>query len=407
MYTRDNLSSLLDLADVTKYAGLGDSKVLLRACLNVAVDKTGNITDRTRLDEAYPTIKYLAANSQKLIITAHMGRPTIAREPNFSLRKVYEIINAQLQTDLGLDCQFAENIADAANSTAKVVVLENIRFFVGEESSEKAEQDSFVKELSSLADIYVNDAFPDYREAVSTYYIARKLKPFIGPNLAKEVRAFAKLSSPSKPYVAILGGAKLSEKLDTLLELLKSADKVLIGGAMAYTILKAQGNAIGNSLHEDEKIAVAQRMLVDNLDKLVLPVDHLVAESFDQAVSDNAVYTDSVQIPAGTIAIDIGPKTIEKFVAEIAGASTLLVNGPMGVFEWEKSLAGTKQTYDAVVANTNAYKIIGGGDSISAMNKLGIANKFNHISTGGGSMLAFLAKDKFPIVDVILDHYSV
>jgi 3-phosphoglycerate kinase len=401
MYTKENLAEKLNTVDVSRLGELASKKVLLRACLNVVLDKAGNITDRTRLDEAYPTIKFLAENAQKLIVTAHLGRP-VDKDPSLSLVKVFDILQEKLQADLGITAVFVDTLQAAKDATAKVVILENIRYFPEEESADKAEQDSFAIKLAELADIFVNDAFPDYRESVSTYFVAQKMPAYLGPLFVKEVNSLAKLANPDKPFIAILGGAKLSEKLDTMLELVKYADKIIIGGAMAYTLLKAQGVSIGKSLFEEDKLPVAKEMLEKFADKLVLPSDHLIASGFSPEAADSAQNTPSVEIPDDTIAIDIGQKTISEFCSYLGNAATILVNGPMGVFEWLPSMKGTQEVYKAVVANTSAFKLIGGGDSISAINKMSITG-FNHISTGGGAMLAFIAKNKFPTLDVVLD----
>jgi 3-phosphoglycerate kinase len=295
--------------------------------------------------------------------------------------------------------QFIQNNKNT-DSKRTVFLLENIRFFNGEESKNKDERMIFARLLAGLGNTFINDAFADYRESASTYDIATLLPSFLGPVFLKEVEALSKFSTPAAPFVAILGGAKLSEKLDALNSLVKIADKVIIGGAMAYTLMKAKGINIGKSKIEDDKLDIAHEIIENYSQKLCLPVDHMLTKEFSETSKFD--YSEDNSIPNDSIAIDIGPKTIDEYCKEIVNAKSILWNGPMGVFEWEHSGKGTCIIGNAIVNNTQAYKLAGGGDSIAAINKYRLRG-IDHISTGGGAMLAFLAYDKFPTLDVIIN----
>lgn len=250
-------------------------------------------------------------------------------------------------------------------------------------------------------DLFINDAFADYRASASSYDVATLLPSYLGPVFLKEVKELAGLANPVRPMVAIIGGSKLSEKLDALLALLEVADKVCVGGAMRYTLFKAQGITIGNSRVENDKLDVAKEILSKYADKLVLPGDHMIISKRGDPAEVGYEYTEGLEIPEGHEAIDIGPKGIEIFKDTIASAKTIVRNGPVGVFEFDISAKGTEEIGKAIAANAQAYKLAGGGDSIAAINKCKLTG-FDHISTGGGAMLAFLAYDKFPTLDVIV-----
>lgn len=392
-----------DLAQFSykKIEDVANKRVIIRSCLNVAIDKEGNMTEDTRYQEALPLIKELAQNAKTLIVTAHLGRPEY-RTPELSFRNnVFKALSDELRA-MGKTLILAEEL-DTLRSTQgdnNVYLIDNIRFFPGEESKDKEVRMNFAKELAGLADVYINDAFADYREAASTYDIATILPSYLGPVFTKEVESLASVANPKRPFVAILGGAKLSEKLDALKSLAEVADTVIIGGAMAYTLMRAQGMNIGNSLVEDDKLDVAKEIMSQFGSKLVLPLDHMTAPEFSKDAPHE--FTTDAQIPEDQIAIDIGPKSIENAKAKLANAATILWNGPLGIFEWDHSAAGTMEVGKAIAANSSAYKLAGGGDSIAAINKLGLTG-FNHISTGGGAMLAFIAYDKFPVLDVIVN----
>lgn len=401
MYKTDNLAAKLSAKNILN-ADYSDKRILIRSCLNVAMDKSGKISDRTRVDEALPTIKKLSEKAKQIVIMAHLGRPTPAREPEFSLEPVRVVLENELATEVKLIKEYTDYTdLTEGKITTKIVLLENIRFSPGEESKNLSERENFARELAKLGDIYVNDAFPDYREAASTYDIAKYLPSYLGPVFVREVEAMSNFANPKRPFLAILGGAKLSEKLDALNALAQSADKVIIGGAMAYTLLLSDGVHIGKSLVEADKLEIAKEILAKYRDKLILPVDHVVASEFS---SDSEVSTiPAVNIPEDRIAVDIGPETQRLFVNEIKQAKSILWNGPMGVFEWEQTAQGTRKVGQAIVDNKDAYKFAGGGDSIAAINKFDLTG-FDHISTGGGAMLAFLSYDTFPTLDIILNN---
>ncbi|MFS8131318.1 MAG: phosphoglycerate kinase [Candidatus Dojkabacteria bacterium] len=388
--------------DISKFSYLNikdieNKVVIIRSCLNVAVDESGVMTDATRFYESLPLIRDLASKAKKVIVTAHLGRPE-KKEKALSFWNVAEKLQEELDEDK-IEVKLVDTLKDAKTSKAKVTLLDNIRFFPGEESKDKDERMKFAKELSGLADVFINDAFADYRESASTFDIATLLPSYLGPVFIKEVEALSKFSAPEKPFVAVLGGAKLSEKLDALSALVEIADKVIVGGAMAYTLMKAKGIETGKSLIEVDKLDVAMDIVSKYSDKLLLPIDHLVAQEFKS--KSPYEYTETEVIPAEMIAIDIGWNTIRKFKTELSNAKSVLWNGPMGVFEWIHSSVGTKEIGSAIAANQDAFTLAGGGDSIAAINQFNLKG-FDHISTGGGAMLAFLAYNKFPTLDVII-----
>ncbi len=383
---------------------LAGKHVLIRTCLNVTLDKQGKITDDTRIRESLPTLKKLGELAERVVMLAHLGRPTTKREAEFSLEVVRELLEKGLEEPVVMlkdEKAMAELLTlERVGHPIKYFLVENIRYFAGEESKDKSERMNFAKELAKLGDIFVNDAFADYRAAASTYELAELLPSYLGPVFSREIAAVNYFAEPQKPFVAVLGGAKLSEKLDTLAVLAEKADKVLIGGAMAYTLMKAQGMEIGKSLVENDKLEVAKELMQKYAEKIVLPMDHLIAQEF--AATAKTSFTETHEIPKDQLAIDIGPKTQADFQKIIASAGAVLWNGPMGVFEWEVGETGTKAVGEAIIANKNAYKFAGGGDSIAAINKFGLQG-FDHISTGGGAMLAFVAYETFPTLDIILN----
>lgn len=393
-----------------KNIDLVNARVIVRTCLNVSVDSNGKVTDATRLYESLPLIKDLALNTQNVILTAHLGRPE-QREQKSSFWNVAEMLNQSLREN-NIEVVLVDDLTDEwidkmthninSSESKKVYLLENIRFFKGEESKDKTERMEFAKRLSMLADYFINDAFADYRESASTYDIATLLPSYLGPVFLKEVEALSKFNNVDI-LVSVLGGAKLSEKLDALNSLAEISEKVVVGGAMAYTLLKAMGINVGKSLIEEDKLDVAKEVIKKYGDKLVLPVDHVVANEFTEEAARSAYNTSDQSIPEDTIAIDIGWRTIKLFEETIVLGNYVLWNGPMGVFEWDKSSKGTLSIGKAIEKNGPAYKLAGGGDSIAAINKLQLKG-FNHISTGGGAMLSFLAYEKFPTLDVIINR---
>lgn len=394
MYT---LIKNIDNYSYKNISNLDSKRVVLRTCLNAPVDKTGRVIDTTRIDEAIEGIKYFAKNAKQLIIIGHLGRPKeYSKEESFW--HIHEILEKEIQEEILFIQHNQEIILDK-----KIILIDNIRFFEEEDSEDDEVRENFAKRLASFGDVFVNDAFPDYRKSASTFDIAKfSREKYIGPKFLHEVISLNKLNESEKPFVAILGGAKLSEKLDTLSSLIDTADKILIGGAMAYTLMKASGIDIGNSLVEIEKLGVAKEILEKAGDKIILPVDHIVSDIFSE---ENALKTRSVtesnKIQNGKVGIDIGNDTIQIFKDEILKAKTIVWNGPMGVFEWDVSEKGTLEVGRAIGENKSAFKVAGGGDSIAAINKLQIEG-LDHISTGGGAMLAFLAYNKFPTLDSIV-----
>lgn len=380
-----------------------DKNVLIRTCLNVAINEEGKITDSTRIDESFPTLKQLGEKAKRIVMMAHLGRPTTARESEFSLEPVRVELEHRLGEKVVMLSNY-ENIDNFLNNSiepSKYYLIENIRYFEGEETKDENKKNEFAHYLSRLGEIYVNDAFADYREAASTYDVAKLLPSYLGPVFIKEIKAISYFTNPIRPFIAVLGGAKLSEKLDAMLALTKSADKVLVGGAMAYTLLLSQDVSVGKSLIETDKLEVAKQIMNDYKDKIILPLDHIISNEFNEESISSV--NDNQSIPDNMLAIDIGPKTQEMFVNLIKDAKSILWNGPMGVFEWESGIQGTKVIGSAITENVESYKFAGGGDSISAINKLEL-NGFNHVSTGGGAMLAFVSYDKFPTLDIILSQ---
>lgn len=399
MYQRDNLKDLLDEA-VYSIDKTDDKNVLVRSCLNVPLNKTGEITDITRIDESLPLLKELKGRAKRIVILAHLGRPE-GIDSTLSLEPVKQVLEEELDTSITLIEDLEKGIPDKG-----FVLIENIRFFEGENTKDLDQQIDFAKKLAQLGDVFINDAFADYRESPSTYHIANLLPSYLGPSFYKEIKAFSEFTKPNRPFVAILGGAKLSEKLDALNSLLEIADKVLIGGAMSYTLLKAMDINIGKSLIEPDKIDVAKEIVRQHKEKLILPLDHILVDEFKEpkSVEEYTILTKQ-EIPEGKIAVDIGPETVRTYLEEISKAESIIWNGPMGVFEWDLVGNETKVIADAIVSNRSAYTLAGGGDSIAAINKYNI-QCFDHVSTGGGAMLAFFSYESFGTLDVILDQYE-
>lgn len=376
-------------------------KVLIRACFNV-LNNEGTIDDYTRLERAMPLIEELQKHVGKIVLVAHAGRPQGKEDENLSLAPVASYLSQELGTAVELlPANIDEALEQFSESPEQIFILENIRFFPEEESESEEIRTKFAIQLAKFGDVFINDSFPDYRVAASTYEIATQLPSSIGPAFQIELNNMKRLTeSPAKPFVAVLGGAKLSEKLDALKAILPLVDTVAIGGAMAYTLLKAKGVEIGKSLWEEDKLDVATEILELAGDKLLLPQDHLVASEFAER-SDRNPYeiTESVVIPADKLAVDIGPKTIDAIAHVVFSAQTILWNGPMGVFEWIEASQGTQKVAKAI-ANSEGFSLIGGGDSVSAISKYEITG-FDYISAGGGAMLAYLAEEKFPTLAII------
>jgi phosphoglycerate kinase len=391
---------------------LNNHRVLMRVDFNVPLDN-GRVTDDTRIRETLPTIEYALRHGAKLILVSHLGRPKGKPDPKYSLKPVAERLRILLDERMGRgqnvgfspDC-IGMQATELANhlERGQTLLLENVRFHAEEEKNDPA----FAKELASLAELYVNDAFGSaHRAHASTEGVTHYLpKSAAGLLMERELEYLGKATeNPAKPFLAILGGAKVSDKIGVIRNLLPKVDSLIIGGGMAYTFLKAEGQEIGKSLLEADKIDLAKELISEAKAKnvrLLLPLDHIVADKFDAAAVGTLV-PEGQQIPADKMAFDIGPATIALFSAEIARARTIVWNGPMGVFEFDQFSKGTTQIAEAVANNSGATSIVGGGDSVAAVHKAGVADKITHISTGGGASLEFLEGKKLPGVEALTD----
>jgi phosphoglycerate kinase len=366
-------------------------KVLVRCDFNVPLDENGHITDENRIVGALPTIKYLIGNNAKVILCSHLGRP----KGTFNMKYSLSPVAARLSEKLGIEVKMAADvIGDSAKSLTAalqdggVVLLENVRFHAEEEKNDPA----FARQLANLAEIFVNDAFGTaHRAHASTTGVADYLPAVCGFLIQKEIEIMGgALANPARPFAAILGGAKVSDKIGVIENLLDKVDTLIIGGGMAYTFMRAKGYGIGKSICEEDKTALAAELLkkaeVKGV-KLLLPVDTVVAAEFKADAESKTVPSDS--LPEEWMGLDIGEKTIALFSDALKDAKTVIWNGPMGVFEFEKFAIGTKKIAEAV-ANVNGTTIIGGGDSAAAVERLGFAPKMTHISTGGGASLEYL-----------------
>ena len=380
-------------------------KVLVRCDFNVPL-KDGVITDENRLNGAMPTIKYLVDNGAKVILCSHMGKPKGEAKPEFSLAPVAKRLSEMLGKEVVFaadDNVVGENAkkAVAEMKDGDVVLLQNTRY--RKEETKNGEELS--KELASLAEMFVNDAFGTaHRAHCSTVGVTEYLKPAVcGYLIQKELKFLGDaVETPERPFVAILGGAKVSDKINVINNLLEKVDTLIIGGGMAYTFLKAQGYTVGNSLVEEDKVEYAKEMLAKAEEKgvkLLLPVDHRVAKEFKDV---EAVVTEDQNIAEGFMGLDIGPKTEAIYAEAIKDAKTVIWNGPMGVFEFENFNKGTIAVAKAM-AEADATTIIGGGDSAAAVNILGFGDKMSHISTGGGASLEFLEGKVLPGIAALND----
>ena len=391
---------------------LRGKRVFIRVDFNVPLSKDGGeILDDTRIRETLPTIEFALRAKARVILASHLGRPKGQRVEAMSLRPVVDRLRMLLDHDLGAsrnvafspDCvgPIAEELVENLEH-GQALLLENLRFHAEEEAND----DGFAQRLARLADIYVNDAFgAAHRAHASTEGITHYVEhAAAGLLMEKELKYLGKaLEAPAKPFVAILGGAKVSDKIQVIDNLLGKVDALIIGGGMAYTFLNAQGQHTGKSLLEADKIDLAKATLEkakqQNV-RLLLPVDHVLADRFSNDAHTES-FSGTGDFPAGLMALDIGPKSIELFSAEIAAASTIVWNGPMGVFEMPAFAHGTTAIAHAVADNLNATTIVGGGDSVSAVHQAGVADRITHISTGGGASLEFLEGKSLPGVGAI------
>ncbi len=401
---------------------LKNKHVLIRVDFNVPLTEDGSeITDDTRIRETLPTIRYALEHKAKLILTSHLGRPKGKPTAKYSLRPVVDRLRILLDHAMGEginvafspDCvgEIAEELSRQLES-GQVLLLENLRFHPEEEANDPA----FAKKLASLCEVYVNDAFGTaHRAHASTEGITHHVKQAAaGLLMEKELDYLGRAlglgdggaaSVPAKPFVAILGGAKVSDKIGVIENLLGKVDALLIGGGMAYTFLKARGQGVGKSLVELDKVELASSMLKQAEQRgvrFLLPTDHVLADRFAPDAATQ-VFSGTGDFPADWMALDIGPKTIETFTAEIADAATVVWNGPMGVFELPAFARGTTEIAKAVAANIAATTVVGGGDSVAAIQQAGVAERISHISTGGGASLEFLEGKKLPGVEALTE----
>ena len=385
---------------------LKDKKVLVRCDFNVPFDEEGKISDNRRIVAALPTIQYLLENNCKVILCSHLGRPKGEFKKEFSLAPVAEELSRLLERKVKLAEDVIGNSAQELTENMKngeIVLLENVRFEAGEEKNDE----ELSKKFASMAEIYVNDAFGTaHRAHSSTTGVASYLPSVSGFLIEKELEFLGKaLEEPKRPFVAILGGKKVSDKIGVIDSLLEKVDTLIIGGGMAYTFFKSMGYEVGNSICELDKLDLAKDLMKKAKEKnvkLVLPVDNVIADEFSPDANTKIV--DSDEIPEGWEGLDIGPKTVELFEEELQDAKTVIWNGPLGLFEYEKFANGTNGIANVLANLEDCITIIGGGDSAAAVEKIGLADKMTHISTGGGASLEFLEGKKLPGIEALNDR---
>ena len=383
-------------------ADLKGKKVLVRFDFNVPLTKTEprTITDSSRIDLAIPTIRMiLEKGASKIIMMSHLGRPEGKPNPKYSLEPIAEYLASKLNMDVILSESAIENGVKNLLQLpeTKLVLLENVRFLPGEEKNDM----DLAEKLSQYGDVYVNDAFgAAHRKHSSTYGINAffKGRTYAGLLMQKEIESLSTLlEKPAKPFVAVIGGAKVSDKIKTIERMIVMVDTLLIGGAMAYPFLKAKGASVGNSLCGDEDVALARQLLAsDKGGKIQLPKDHIVADG----VEGNPEHNQGVSIPEGKMGLDIGPDTIRAFSDQLKTAKTIVWNGPMGLFESKNFAKGT-MAIAHTIAETQAFSVVGGGDSVAAVGQSGESDKFSHVSTGGGASLEYIEKGELPGIQAL------
>ena len=379
-----------------KEADLKGKRVVIRVDFNVPV-KEGVVKDATRIKAALPTIKYILDEGASVVVMSHFGRPKGQKNPDFSMAPIAK----EFEKLLGRPVKLAPDVIGPeveaevkALKPGEVLLLENVRFY----KEEEANDEGYAKALASYGDIYCNDAFGTaHRAHASTEGVSHFLPSYAGFLIEKEVKFMAPLlENPEKPFVAVIGGSKVSSKITVLESLVKTCDTIVIGGGMAYTFLSVLGKEIGKSLFEPDYVDTAKAFLAKAAEKgvkVILPVDHVCAAEFSETAAPVAV--DDVNIPADLMGMDIGPKTVSLIVEEIKKAKSVVWNGPMGVFEFEAFSKGTCEVAKALAAS-DAISVVGGGDSVAAINKFGLADKISHVSTGGGASLEFLEGKTLP-----------
>lgn len=383
---------------------LKGKKVLVRCDFNVPMDENKNITDNTRIVAALPTIKYLLENNCAVILCSHLGRPKGEFKPEFSLAPVAKELSKLLDKEV---IMAKDVVGEDANKKAKelqagqVMLLENVRYHREETDNDP----EFAKKLANMAEIYVNDAFgAAHRAHASTAGVAQYLPAVSGFLIEKELKFLGEaLQNPERPFVSILGGSKVSDKIGVIDSLLEKVDVLLIGGGMAYTFYKALGYKIGNSICEDDKLDLAKELMKKAEEKgvkMLLPIDNKLGKEF--SANTETMYADRESIPDGWEGLDIGPKTIELYAEELRKAKTVIWNGTVGVAEFAAFAEGTNKLAQ-VLAELDATTIIGGGDTAAAIQKAGVADKMTHVSTGGGASLEFIEGKKLPGIECLLD----
>lgn len=395
----------LTIDDLSQAGELKGKKVLVRVDFNVPMskDEQPRITDDKRIIESLPTIRKIVNDGGKVILMSHMGRPKGEKNLKYSLAPVAEHLSRILNKGVYFsdDC-IGEDTAKIVNDLkdGDILLLENLRFYNEEEKNDE----NFAKKLASYGDVYINDAFGTaHRAHASTEGVTKFIsKCAAGYLMQKELEYLSKaVANPEHPYIAILGGSKISGKIDVIKNLLGKADKILIGGGMVFTFYKAMGHEIGKSILEEDKLELAKELIAESKGKLMLPVDIVVADKFENDAQSSVVWGN--EMPADKIGMDIGPESVKQFREELLAAKTIVWNGPMGVFEMDNFAKGTFEIAKALVEATNkeAVTIIGGGDSAAAIAKAGLENEVSHVSTGGGASLEFLEGKVLPGVEAL------